>query len=424
MKSLASLCLALLVLAGVAANSRAEEFRTDINPALLYYQAFILTDLPKEDVHYLFESQDWMRGERLPDRFGKLVSSYNKELQYAHRAAQSTVPCDWGIDLNPGPNTLLPHLAKCKRLAQAGRLHAMWALQQGRQDDARDDLLACLALGRNTSRDGTLIAALVQLAIENIVTSTIAENFFQLSPETLKQLNDGIASAPARGTMASRIPIEKVFFMEWLLKHSQKLQAEYPGDDAKVLAGMHELVGFLEMPDESDPQSIRTNLWPQTLQVAGGTSTGVIRLIAGMAPLYDELTRIMSLPHADYEAQMKAFRAKVDGSTNPLVPASFPAFEKCRPKEDVALAQLAMVHAATEYKLHGEAGFKRVPDPFGTGPFAFERFSFEGVDRGFQLTSVYQTQGAPVTMIFVEKDGPAFRVTGPRTGQGLKARAK
>jgi hypothetical protein len=300
----------------------------------------------------------------------------------------------------------------------------MWALQQGRQDDARDDLLACLALGRNTSRDGTLIAALVQLAIENIVTSTIAENFFQLSPETLKQLNDGIASAPARGTMASRIPIEKVFFMEWLLKHSQKLQAEYPGDDAKVLAGMHELISFLEMPEEGEPESAHTNLWPQTLQVAGGTSAGVNKLIADMGPLYDELTRIIALPHAEYQAQMKDFTTRVASSTNPLVPVAFPAFEKCRPREDVALAQLAMVHAATEYKLNGETGFKRVPDPFGTGPFAFERFSFEGVDRGFQLKSVYQTQGAPVTMIFVEKDGPAFRVTGPRTGQGLKAPAK
>ncbi|HUR46086.1 MAG TPA: hypothetical protein VMZ27_09450, partial [Candidatus Saccharimonadales bacterium] len=142
----------------MTAGAAEETFRTDINPALLYYRAFLLApDLPPADKNYLFESQEWSRGEKLPERFGTLVSYYGKQLRFAHQAALCTVPCDWGVDMSPGPNTLLPHLAKCKGIAQAGRLRAMWALQQGRQADARDDLLASLALGRNSSRDGTLI---------------------------------------------------------------------------------------------------------------------------------------------------------------------------------------------------------------------------------------------------------------------------
>jgi hypothetical protein len=418
MKSLSSLSLALLIALGSAAPAPAQEFRTDINPALLYYQAFILAaDLPKADQDYLFDGQEWSRGQKLPERFGKLISYYGKQLRYAHQAAKCTVPCDWGIDMSPGPNTLLPHLAKCKRIAQAGRLRAMWALQEGRQADARDDLVACLALGRNTSRDGILIGALVQLAIENIVTSTVAENFHQFSPEILKQLSDGFASAPARGTMAVCIPMEKTSFLGWFLRKGRNVQQENPGNEAKTLAEMHNIIAFLEISEEGDSQPAQTNLWERTLKAAGGTSDGVLKLAGEMAPLYDRLTILMALPAAEYEAQMKQFSTEVASSNNPLIPVVFPAFEKCRQREFVALAQLAMVQAAVEYKLHGEAGLKNVPDPYGSGPFAFERFTFEGVDRGFQLTSAYQDKGLPVTMIFVEKDGPAFKVSGAKAGQ-------
>jgi len=78
-----------------------------------------------------------------------------------------------------------------------------------------------------------------------------------------------------------------------------------------------------------------------------------------------------------------------------------------------------MVRAAVEYKLHGEAGLKSVMDPFGNGPFAFQRFEFKGVDRGFELKSAYAGAGAPFVLIFVEKQGPAFQITGPNAGKEI-----
>ena len=83
------------------------------------------------------------------------------------------------------------------------------------------------------------------------------------------------------------------------------------------------------------------------------------------------------------------------------------------------LAPLAMLHAAMEYKLHGEYGLNNVRDPFGNGPFHFRRFVFEGVDRGFQLTSAYTGLGYPCALIFVEKEGAAFRIDGPHEGQAV-----
>ena len=77
-------------------------------------------------------------------------------------------------------------------------------------------------------------------------------------------------------------------------------------------------------------------------------------------------------------------------------------------REFATLTDQAMVRAAVEYRLHGEAGLKSVSDPFGNGPFTFQRFVFEGVDRGFELKSAYAGLGYPCALIFVEKHGTAI----------------
>jgi hypothetical protein len=73
--------------------------------------------------------------------------------------------------------------------------------------------------------------------------------------------------------------------------------------------------------------------------------------------------------------------------------------------------RLAIVRAAAEYKLHGEEGLRSVLDPYSQAPFNFERFTVDGVDRGFELRSTYAGRGHPEALVFVEKDGPAFSVT-------------
>src|SRR2546425_941330 len=121
MKTMKSIGLAAVVLAGAMAGARGEQLRTDINPALIYYRAFqMIPDLSPADRDYLFDN-DW-RGQKLPERFGELVARYDNEFKLVRQATQATVPCDWGIDMSPGPATLLPQLARCKAVAQAARL--------------------------------------------------------------------------------------------------------------------------------------------------------------------------------------------------------------------------------------------------------------------------------------------------------------
>src|SRR5436309_2027133 len=288
-----SLGLTLLMFGCFAFNLLGASARTDINPALQYFQAFNCPDLSQADRDYLFQS-DW-RGQKLPDRFGEQAARYDNQFRLIRQAAQATVPCDWGIDISAGPATLLPHLARCRGIAQAARARAMWYLQHGKQAEARDDLLAAFVLARNSAHDNILISALVQVAMENAILAAVAENFYQFSPETLKQLAAGFAAAPPRTTMAACIPTEKASFADWLEGKVLQLQKDNAGNDAKVMAGIEELVQGFEMGGDEQPNPPR-RLWGQLLKASGGTSEGILRLLREEAPLYERLAVIMALP--------------------------------------------------------------------------------------------------------------------------------
>jgi hypothetical protein len=420
MNTLKSICLSLLVVAGVSAGANGQPSATKINPALLYYQAFLVApDLSQADSDYLW-TKEW-QGQELPERFGKLVAGYDNEFKLVRQAARATVPCDWGIDMSAGPATLLPQLARTKAVLLAAKFRALWALQHGRQADAREELVAAFVLGRNVARDGTLISTLVQIAMESIDCRTVAELFGHFSTENLQQLLDGFEAAPARRTVAECVPTEKAFFLDWILRRIEALQQANPGDEAKVMNSVHELfAGVLDAPAEGE-QPLPANSWERIAQAAGGTSAGVVKLVRDLEPFEQQLAVVLALPHGEYEGRMEQLMAEVQRSPNPLLSLLFPSWEKVRPRELMALMNLAMVRAAVEYKLHGLAALQNVTDPWGQGPFELQRFVFQGVDRGFELKSACRKNGWPEVLIFVEKDGPPFYVNGRNAGQARPA---
>jgi hypothetical protein len=401
----------MLVLAGVLPGARGEDFRTDINPALLYYQAFLLApDLEPADRDYLLLTNNW-RGQKLTPRFGELVAKYDSQLALVRQAAHATVPCDWGIDRSAGPATLLPQLARAKAVAQAARLRARWALQQGRPAD--EDLVASLVLARNLSRDGTVISVLVQIAIEAIVCNTIAEDFGEFPPEALQQLVAGLDAPPARGTVAAAILNDTATYGGWLSRRIVELQQQNPGNDGKVMEEIHRLL----VPQETELP--REDLWEQLTKAAHGTSEGLLRLFQERLRMYEKAAVLLALPYPEYERRVKEFREEFANGPNPFITNAVRLLLRDRGKEFRIQVVLAMVRAAVEYKLHGEQGLKSVTDPCGQGPFAFRRFVFEGVDRGFELRSAFDAGDYPQVLIFVEKEGAPFLVDGPRVGQAL-----
>jgi hypothetical protein len=218
------------------------------------------------------------------------------------------------------------------------------------------------------------------------------------------------------------MPSEKALG-DWALTTLVELQKKYPNDDAKVMAEYHDsgLVSAFSSVGHTD-------FWPQLIAASGGTSEGVLKLLHQTESLFPRLSEILALPETEYETRAKQFSADVRASKNPFSSA-FDVFTGWdlgkgrippRATEFRAEAYLAMVHAAVEYKLHGESGLKSVMDPFGNGPFSFRRFLFKGVDRGFELRSAYAGAQAPFVIIFVEKQGPAFQISGADAGKAVE----
>ncbi len=399
------------VMAAAGWTAGAQEFRTDINPALRYYQAMIMgAELAPADHDYLF-TNEW-RGQPLPARFGELMDGGAKRLRAVREAGRATVPCDWGIDLSAGPETLLPHLGRCKALGHMALLRVLWELQEGKEAEAREDLAATYALARNTSRDGTLIAALVQCALENMVMVSVAENYYRLSGATLQELSLRFDTAPARGSMAAAIVTgEKECSHFWLERHVAQWQKENPGDDTKVMEKLRTL--FKTFGDDSGSNAFVTVLDKL------GTSEAMLKMLRDEDPFYERAAEIMTLPHGAFEKEVAQFTGEVERSGNPMLMLTFPSVLKSRQKEFEAVALREMARAAVAYKMRGPEGLRTVNDPFGHGPFQYERFLFQGVDRGFKLTSAYAERGFAETAIFVESAGPSFHCVGPSAGQPL-----
>jgi hypothetical protein len=251
-----------------------QPLRTDINPALRYYQAFLVApNVSEAELDYLATNNLW--SQTMPSKFGAIVNRYDPEFKLVRQAANSTAPCDWGVDMAEGPAVLLPHLARCKAVMVGARYRVAWHLQHRQQAEARDDLLAAFTLARNVSRDGTLISVLVQIAAECIGSDIIAENFGKFTPETLNEIIQGIDAAPARGTVAASIGFEKIAFHGWLVRKILELQKANPGDDASVMAGVRAVLPGYEETEQADQSASQVSLWEQLTKAGGNTSDGI-----------------------------------------------------------------------------------------------------------------------------------------------------
>lgn len=207
---------------------------------------------------------------------------------------------------------------------------------------------------------------------------------------------------------------ERQVFCTWYRERILSFQKEFPGHDEQVLKNLRQSLlagGILESEGHA-------NLPDQLIKAAGGTSQGVLKLLDDLAPLFQKAANIASLPYPECQTQGKTFRQELQTHPNPFA-LKLLDLEKLQPREWFIQARLAMLRAAREYKLHGEAGLREVADPFGKGPFIYQRFVFEGMDRGFELTSSLIRDGRPEKMIFLENSGKPVYVDGVNVGKAL-----
>src|SRR5690606_18071015 len=108
---------------------------------------------------------------------------------------------------------LLPVVLKCRELTAALTARAMLHLGEGRFGEAWQDLLACHRLGRLVARGGTLIEALVGIAIDHIASS--AEVVFladaDLTPEQIRACLRDLRRLPPMPPTADKVDLADRF---------------------------------------------------------------------------------------------------------------------------------------------------------------------------------------------------------------------
>jgi hypothetical protein len=408
---------AVLAAAIMLPQSRGAEldFRTDINPALLYFQAYQnFPELSPADQKHLTE---WSGDAPLDPGTAAILKQFDNSFKLVRRARFAHPACDWGYDLSDGPEALLPGLAPAKRISQILRMRGMAALDANQFEAFSEDFAGTASLARNLSRDRVLISTLVQFAMENILQTFVMENFYRLSADQLDQLVAAFDSAPPRGSVAATIPTEHDGFYGYTLRKVQGMAAASQNNSQEFWTAFSTF--WNRIASEPDSKSGPDPAVEQIKQASGGTPQGLIDLLNELPPLYAEVEALLSLPYLGYEQQAPAFWKKIANSPNPLVKTYISPLEKIRGKEFAAIVRQEMLRAASAYKRGGVASLSAVNDPLIGGPFEFSRVQFEGVDRGFELRSNAHFRDFDEAQIFIETPGKHFHLDGRNVGAGF-----
>jgi hypothetical protein len=116
-------------------------------------------------------------------------------------------------------NALLPGVQKCRELASLLTVRAMLRIDQGKFDDAWQDLLACHRLGRLLTRGATLIESLVGIAIDTIASNAELA-YLERAKLTAKQVRErlkDLQALPPVPPMADKIDLaERLMYLDSL----------------------------------------------------------------------------------------------------------------------------------------------------------------------------------------------------------------
>lgn len=124
---------------------------------------------------------------------------------------------------------LLPHVQKCRELANALTARAMWLTGEGAYGDAWQDLLAVHRLGRHLGKGGTLIEGLVGIAIDQIASGADLAHMDSAKLNTndlISRLRD-LENLPSMPPLAGRIELfERIMMLDLIqMAHRGKLGA-------------------------------------------------------------------------------------------------------------------------------------------------------------------------------------------------------
>jgi hypothetical protein len=315
-----------------------------------------------------------------------IVKDAENSLHYLHRGA--AIPtCDWGSEMQDGPYVLLPHLAKARQLGKLACLRARLRIAAGDTAGGLDDLFDTLTLARHCG-PGTMIAMLVQNAIERIAIDTLASQLPRLDAATLATLPARLDKLPAPTRVRQTLTDEKRFFLPWL-----KAKVGDGRDDA----WRKEFLGLITPEGRNEADKKLAQRMRNTITTISGAD--MVKALDRLDTTFDEAAKLLELPPDQFAAKWPAFRAAAEAS-NPVAEWILPSLGTVVTSDGWHETKRVLLRAAIAVAQSGPGALKNHPDPFGHG-----LFEYKALPQGFELMSKFVMDGQPATLTV----GPAAK---------------
>src|SRR5262249_44413187 len=275
---LRALCLATTILALPSGHASAEA-PSDLgaNAALTYLQAF--ATLPK----FTDAEQTRLMSEHLTmpldAQTREVVSKAEYALRMMHHAA-ARPRCAWGIDWEAdGIEVLLPQMGAARVLSSLACLRARMRFEEGHRGEALDDIVAATRMGRQVSRDGSLIGVLVGYSIEGRMFDAVALYLPKLDPETIKDLKARLAALPEGGNPDAGLRACEEKTLDWFI-HKVKSTKDKEG----LVAMLTPFAVLATNPEGKVSRPVEAGR--ALLDQCGGSATGVLKFAEATRPSY------------------------------------------------------------------------------------------------------------------------------------------
>jgi hypothetical protein len=376
-----SLATAILVL---SSESTSPEPPADPggNAALQYWQAFAA--LPK----FTDAEQTRLMSEHLTmpldAQTREIVSKAEYALRMMHHAAVHS-QCDWGIDWEAdGIEVLLPQMGAARVLSSIACIRARMRFEEGRRTEALDDIVAAMRMGRQVSRDGSLIGVLVGYSIEARMIDAIALFLTKLDPGTIKDLKTRLDALPEGGNPSTGLRTCEEKTLDWFIHKVTSAK-----DKESLVAVLTPFAVLAARPEGI--AGARAEGGRALLDKLGGSADGVLKFAEATRPSYALIAEKLRLPLGEAEKEFERETARQAG--NPVFSLFFPAVAKIRQSQARAEVRRALLSAAFAVQLGGSEVLKMHPDPVAGGLFEYAKFP-----GGFELRSKFAQEGHPPSL--------------------------
>ena len=283
----------------------------------------------------------WHASVPLNEGIKQFISAQKEAVGLVRQASRMPLG-GWNGVKDPNPQKLREIKMSSRNIIALMTLQARSELLNDNPEQALDDLLSCLAMSNHVGQKAVAITKLVEIAVNQMATESIARVMPDLPASTLQQLPVKLTKLPASSSPAEVFLNERAF--------ASKLINQQKG------------------------------VYPE-------------KSVQRMMNSYDDWADLMKLPLSEQSKQEEILSNKY--AKGPFVKMTLPILGNLRTQMQLIDLRRQLLEAGVQVLLKGEEALDAFSDPHGEGSFGYSK-----TPNGFILRSQFQVQDKPVSLQF------------------------